>query len=82
MKKKTLLAASFLSLALAVPGCCPLHSIDAGAMSGVAIPVLDRYDAYLAADATLSAQEKAVFQRSGDMIRATLKEALNGNTAP
>ena len=74
-----MLIACLLSIATLALGACsgPKSSVDARAMSNVATPVMDRHDAYVNADESLSEVERSTYLRSTELMRSTLEEALD-----
>lgn len=80
--KTMILGLNLLLTGLFIAACAPKRSIDAEALNGVVQPVLDRHDAYVAADPTLDSVQKEVYLRSTEQIRATMNEALEITPAP
>lgn len=67
----------------ALPSCqCPSTMVDATKLEPVVAKVLDRHDAYVAADQTLDELSKRTFLRSSELTRSILAEALGTATRP
>jgi hypothetical protein len=56
--------------------CSPQHTVDAAALQGVMVPVLDRHDGYVSEDSSLELVEKEAFLRSSTLIRQMVETAL------
>jgi len=62
----------FLSFFLA---SCQTGMVYADAIDGPVNRISDRHDAYVKDDASLSADEKAIYLRSSELLRRVLEEA-------
>ena len=74
--KRTTIIVSALLCALAIAGCGPDKVVGAEALAGVMYPVLNRHDAYIEADQTLTGVEQDTALRSSALCRELVETAL------
>ena len=74
MKRTALIVGALC--ALLVTGCGPDKVVGAEAMAGVMYPVLERHDAYVEADQSLTGVEQSTALRSSALMRELVETAL------
>jgi len=55
---------------------CKGGMVRADAIQGLVGEVAERHDRYVAADATLTEQQRSIFTRSTELLRAVIAEAM------